>query len=149
MENGAIVPKYYGKWSICSKRANAPFSIIFLNTWYFKGNIMEWRDKALITTKVICFIICWNVYEAFLTKQCIRRSSLISVHTVCPYTYISKIMLAKYAADDSNRQQFQMIFFAGAFCVSPLYINGFFFLVWYNKLGIVHCTYLGVSGYNF
>ena len=28
--------KYYGKWSICSKRANAPFSI-FSNIWYFKG----------------------------------------------------------------------------------------------------------------
>ena len=29
--------KYYGKWSICSKRANAPFSIIFSNSKYFKG----------------------------------------------------------------------------------------------------------------
>ena len=29
--------KYYWKWSICSKRANAPFSIIFWNAWYFKG----------------------------------------------------------------------------------------------------------------
>ena len=29
-----------------------------------------------------------------------------------------------------------------------LYTNGFFLLVCYNKLGIVHCTYLGVSGYN-
>ena len=27
------------------------------------------------------------------------------------------------------------------------YTNGFCLLVWYNKLGIVHCTYLGVSGY--
>ena len=33
--------------------------------------------------------------------------------------------------------------------LNPLYKNGFFLLVWYNKLGIVHCTYLGVSGYNF
>ena len=32
---------------------------------------------------------------------------------------------------------------------NPLYTNGFILLVWYNKLGIVHCTYLGVSGYNF
>ena len=32
---------------------------------------------------------------------------------------------------------------------NPLYTNGFFLLVWYNKLGIIHCTYLGVSGYNF
>ena len=31
---------------------------------------------------------------------------------------------------------------------NPLYTNGFFLLV-YNKLGIVHCTYLGVLGYNF
>ena len=23
------IGKYYGKWSVCSKRANAPFSIIF------------------------------------------------------------------------------------------------------------------------
>ena len=29
--------KYFWKWSICSKRANAPFSIIFSTTWYFKG----------------------------------------------------------------------------------------------------------------
>ena len=29
---------------------------------------------------------------------------------------------------------------------NPLYTNGFFLLVWYNKLGIAHCTYLGVSG---
>ena len=29
-----------------------------------------------------------------------------------------------------------------------LHTNGFFFLFWYNKLGIIHCTYLGVSGYN-
>ena len=32
---------------------------------------------------------------------------------------------------------------------NPLYSNGFFLLIWYNKLGIVHCTYIGVSGYNF
>ena len=32
--------------------------------------------------------------------------------------------------------------------LNPLYTNGFFLLVWYNKLGIVYCTYLGVSGYN-
>ena len=32
-----ILLKYYGKWSICSKRANAPFSIIFSNPWYFKS----------------------------------------------------------------------------------------------------------------
>ena len=31
---------------------------------------------------------------------------------------------------------------------NPLYTDGFFLLVWYNKLGIVFCTYLGVSGYN-
>ena len=30
--------------------------------------------------------------------------------------------------------------------VNPLYANRFFLLVLYNKLGIVHCTYLGVSG---
>ena len=30
-----------------------------------------------------------------------------------------------------------------------MYTNGVFLLVSYNKLGIVHCTYLGVSGYNF
>ena len=33
--------------------------------------------------------------------------------------------------------------------VNPLYTNGLFPLVCYNKLGIVHCTYLGVSGYYF
>ena len=33
-------------------------------------------------------------------------------------------------------------------CLNPLYTNGFFLLAWYNKLGIVHCTYLGVSSYN-
>ena len=32
--------------------------------------------------------------------------------------------------------------------INPLYTNGFFLLVSYNQLGIVHCTYLGVSGYN-
>ena len=32
---------------------------------------------------------------------------------------------------------------------NPLYTNGFFFLVGYIKLEIVHCTYLGVSGYCF
>ena len=30
--------------------------------------------------------------------------------------------------------------------VNPLYTYGFFNLVWYNQLQIVHCTYLGVSG---
>ena len=34
------------------------------------------------------------------------------------------------------------------FYVNPLYTNGFFLLVCYNKLWIVHCTYLGMSGYN-
>ena len=29
-----------------------------------------------------------------------------------------------------------------------LYINGFFLPVWYNKLGIIHCTNLEVSCYN-
>ena len=33
--------------------------------------------------------------------------------------------------------------------INPLYTNGFILLVSYNKLEIVHCTYLGVSGYNF
>ena len=33
-------------------------------------------------------------------------------------------------------------------CINPLYTNGLFLLVEYNKFGIVHCTYLGVSGYN-
>ena len=32
---------------------------------------------------------------------------------------------------------------------NPLYTNDIFYLVWYNKLGIVHCTYLGVSDYDF
>ena len=36
---------------------------------------------------------------------------------------------------------------AGIFNI--LHTNGFFHLVWYDKLGIVHSTYLGVSGYNF
>ena len=31
---------------------------------------------------------------------------------------------------------------------NPLYTDGLFLLVWYNRLGIVHCIYLGVSGYN-
>ena len=29
---------------------------------------------------------------------------------------------------------------------NPLYTNGFFFLVSYNTLGIIHCILLGVSG---
>ena len=33
--------------------------------------------------------------------------------------------------------------------INPLYTNGLIFMVCYNRLGIVHCTYLGVSGYNF
>ena len=33
--------------------------------------------------------------------------------------------------------------------INPLYTNEFFLLVWNNKIEIVHCTYLGVSGYNF
>ena len=33
--------------------------------------------------------------------------------------------------------------------VNPLYTNGFFFLVLYNKLGIDHYTYQGVSCYDF
>ena len=32
---------------------------------------------------------------------------------------------------------------------NPLYANGLFLLAWYNKLGIVHCTYQGVSGHSF
>ena len=38
-----------------------------------------------------------------------------------------------------------------AFPFNPLYTNGFFLLVRYNKLWIVHCTYhlVGMSGYNF
>ena len=31
--------------------------------------------------------------------------------------------------------------------VNPLYINGFFLIVLYNKLGMVHCIYLELSGY--
>ena len=33
--------------------------------------------------------------------------------------------------------------------VNPLYTDEFFLLVGYNKVGIVHYTYLGMSGYNF
>ena len=32
-------------------------------------------------------------------------------------------------------------------CFNPLYTNGFFLLVLYNKLCMIHCIYLGVSGY--
>ena len=35
-----------------------------------------------------------------------------------------------------------------AAALNPLYTIGFFLLVWYNILGKVHCTYLGMSGYN-
>ena len=31
---------------------------------------------------------------------------------------------------------------------NSLYTNGFFPLVWYNILGLVHCIYLGMSSYN-
>ena len=31
---------------------------------------------------------------------------------------------------------------------SPLCTSGFFLLIGYNKLGFVHCSYLGVSDYN-
>ena len=37
----------------------------------------------------------------------------------------------------------------GNYFLNPLYTNGFFLLVLYNKLAIIHCTYLGASGYNF
>ena len=33
--------------------------------------------------------------------------------------------------------------------INPLYTNGFFLLVWFHKLGTVHCACLGASGYNF
>ena len=33
--------------------------------------------------------------------------------------------------------------------LKSLCTNGFFLLVRYNKLGIVHCTYRRVIGYNF
>ena len=33
------------------------------------------------------------------------------------------------------------------FTLLSLNTYGFFLLVWYKKLGIVHCTYLGMSGY--
>ena len=33
--------------------------------------------------------------------------------------------------------------------VNPLYTNGFFLKIWHNKHGMVHSTYLWVSGYNF
>ena len=33
--------------------------------------------------------------------------------------------------------------------INPLYSDGLFHLIWYNKLGMVHCIYWGVTGYNF
>ena len=30
------------------------------------------------------------------------------------------------------------------FIINPLYTNGFFLRVSYNKFGIVHCTYIGL-----
>ena len=46
--------KYYWKWSICSKIANAPFSMIFSNTWYFKGvQRLYYGVKGL-------FIVLWK-----------------------------------------------------------------------------------------
>ena len=74
--------KYYGKWSICSFGANAPFSIIFSNTWYllcfcifmsiklcsvlfgyFKGVIMEER---LIFLFINHLNICCGYYMRWL-----------------------------------------------------------------------------------
>ena len=40
-----------------------------------------------------------------------------------------------------------LVSLVGKDCINPLYTNGLFLLVWYNNLGIVHCTYLEVSGY--
>ena len=42
----------------------------------------------------------------------------------------------------TTRMAFTIIYF------NPLYTHRLFLLVSYNILGIVHCTYLGVSGYN-
>ena len=32
---------------------------------------------------------------------------------------------------------------------NPLYTNVLFLLIWCNKFGIIHCSYPGVTGYNF
>ena len=43
---------------------------------------------------------------------------------------------------------FDLIFYLLSY-VNLLYTNECFFLVCYNELGVVHCTYQGVTGENF
>ena len=50
--------KYYGKCNICSKRANAPFSITFSNTWYFKGVKRRYYGEKLFRPMEVRIVHC-------------------------------------------------------------------------------------------
>ena len=57
--------------------------------------------KTPITAKGVCFCHLLKCFRIFFNKQCRPISdcscnnSLIWVHTVCPYTYVSRLLLAK------------------------------------------------------
>ena len=83
----------------------------------------------------LCFVTVTPFYEpitevvllTWYSRVCNKNTSSFNAHTECFYMW--ELDTLHY--------------------INPLYTNDFFLLVWYNKLGLVHCTYLGVSGYNF
>ena len=62
--------KYYGKWSICSKRANAPFSIIFSSTVVFQRCQM-----ALLWSKGLI----WSEIKLWLNKKTMPQQYPLSL----------------------------------------------------------------------
>ena len=95
------------------------------------SNALQYRQsKFIMETNTV------NADQTALTGECLSW-----VHIVCKIGYTEERVdnnCCYVIAGKVLKNRFQ-----------PLYTNGFFLLVWYNKLGIVHCIYLGVSCYNF
>ena len=58
--------KYYVKWSICSKRANAPFSIMFFDTCM----IFQKCQKVLLWSKVFFFYLRFSFSLKMSQPEC-------------------------------------------------------------------------------
>ena len=130
-------------------------------TEWCAGHVCETHSELVLPLLIDCcspylWVFCvWSLFcSAVLTSFLVLQSSPWGRENWLPY-FIFVLAVTKFVhvtlEEDLivNLEQGVWNLHSACWLINPLYTNGFFLLVWYNKFGIVHCTYLKVSAYNF
>ena len=96
--------------------------------------------------------IVWGILDDHLQNIGLRKIYLILDSCVPGHTCTRLLLKTGWGILDDHLQNIEprKMFDFGQLStpVNSLYTNGLFLLDCNNALGIVHCTYLGVAGYN-